>query len=204
MRARRHRLPAIVAALLLPGCSGDGDSPAAPDPEEPGIPTDLTDPAAFLESFTEAWNEQDHQALAALLAPDFEFCVRNPQDFPWLPGGCWSRDAELQIAANMFDPEFEGSVAAVQSIEVAINVLQLVETGPGTIEATADAIITVLTGPGDGWSSDTRLMFTLVSDPDGFLRLRKIREVAKLEPGARASSSPDPSVSWGELKALYK
>jgi hypothetical protein len=200
----RRVLAALVMVALPAGCGGEGDSPAAPDPDEPGIPTDLTDPLAFLESFARAWNDQDHEALAALLAPDFEFCVRDPQDFPWLPGGCWDRGTELRIAANMFDPDFEGPVAPVQSIEVRISVLVIAGgKGPGTIEATTDAIITVLTGPDDGWSSGTRLVFTLVVESsDGFLRLRKIKEVSKLEPGARAAG-PDLSVSWSELKAVY-
>ncbi|HMB69745.1 MAG TPA: hypothetical protein VKU85_10555, partial [bacterium] len=71
--------------------------------------------------------------------------------------------------------------------------------GQGETEVTVDSVITVLTGPADGWSTDTRFIYRITEQPDGFLRVREMREVLKLEPGRSSVEA-----SWGGVKNLYR
>jgi hypothetical protein len=168
-----------------------------------GIPVELTDPPAVVRSLAQAWEEKNGYALGALLAPDFAFFIRGDQAhyFPWLTGPSWDRDTELGFAANMFDPAFVGAVPPVQSIQFDHLLLASSLVAPGEHELTTDAVVTVLTGPGNGWSADTRFVFRISEQPDGFLRVREMREVWRLEPGRAGASAP---TSWAVVKDLYR
>jgi hypothetical protein len=154
-----------------------------------------------IASFELAWEKRDRAALEALLAPDFEFCVLDPSLFAWLGGSCWGRSTELRFAANLFDPAYAGSVPPVHVIDLDLTVLEVVSV-PGVHTVPVDCLITVLTGPSDGWRVDARLAFTLVAlGYHGDLGIREIREVSALQP--RGDDLGIPLLSWGELKALY-
>src|SRR6187401_1424808 len=94
-----------TSLLMLQACSDD-DNPEAPNPDE--IATDLTDPAQVIEAHEKALTKKNYAAYEALLDADFEFfpLERDATDFPWMTGSSWSRDQELNIIGNMFNPAF--------------------------------------------------------------------------------------------------
>jgi hypothetical protein len=106
----------------------------------------------------------------------------------------------MTFIGHMCDPHFVGANPPVQSIHAAYNLLSRQDTPPGIHKLWADAVLTVLTGPMDGFSVDTRLVFTLAEQADGHLRIRTIREVEKLKRGDRSVEE----ASWGSIKALYR
>ncbi|HMB70941.1 MAG TPA: hypothetical protein VKU85_16620 [bacterium] len=174
--------------LLLPGC------PLSPDKDDGGgdpddtreIPRDSVRGA--LARLEQVWEQKDFRGYEDLLHTGFRFYIRDDEasDFPWLPNPYWGRTEELDFASNMFDTNFTGENPPVQSIEWEFNVLNEVITtdvdGESVTEVTADAIITVLTGPSDGWRSDTRFIFDVIADPDeeGLFQIKRQAEVLKL------------------------
>jgi hypothetical protein len=193
----------LAYSLLVVGCSLGGcfqpssDELAGPDPNF--IETDLTEPGAVIESFSKAFTKRNYDAYAALLDADFEFCPlsEDAQDFPWLESPCWDRATELGIIANMFDPNYAGPGHPVMGNELECTELGRRALGEGSFELTCTLQGRVMTDSNDGWSFDTRALFTLVTR-DGFLRIRRITEV-----GAGRSRSVEQK-SWGRIKAGYR
>jgi hypothetical protein len=185
----------IVLAAL--GACGDDDNGVNPDGV---IPTDLTDPAAVIDSHGRALEQKDYAAYEALLDNTFEFVPlpADAQDFPWIQGGSWPKATELEIIGNMFDPEFSGEESPVDAIEANFTVLSQQTLPTGRIELTTNTQGRVLTSSMDGWSFDTRVVFELVSR-EGFLRIAKMKEV----PVTFGARSVEES-SWGSIKSLYR
>lgn len=155
------------------------------------IPVLLTDPQEVIGSYALAWERREYAAIEALLAPDFEFhpVALDLVQLPWMMSDRWDRATELGITANMFDPQFVGAVPPATSIVHPFAILSTREIQAGTFEVVIDASVTVLVGPNKGWRSDTRFVVTVVEQPDGFLRIRKIEEVLKLAPRSTEGSS---------------
>lgn len=125
-------------------------------------------------------------------------------DFPWLPGNSWSLDEELRIVGHMMDPHYNGEERPVRTMQfeyVVIDQRNILDANQNVIgvEATCNAVVTVLVASDNGWLADTRFIFLLVKDTNGFYRIRSIREVQVLEPLASVEA-----VSFGGIKARYR
>ncbi|NNE42778.1 MAG: hypothetical protein HKN12_01090 [Gemmatimonadetes bacterium] len=205
----------LPLCLLMAACATDGNGPMDPEPdpdpevqtpmEIDGIVVENTTAAETLTAFGAAHEAKSLAAYTALITDGFEFHIRDDDAdaFPWLSDDFWGRATELGMIANMFDPAFSGSNPPVDSIDfdqVILSQRDLSDTDNVVIavEITADATVTVLTGPNDGFLSDTRLVVELVEDADGFFRVDRVDEVEKLGP-ARAEDS-----SFGSIKSLYR
>jgi len=190
-RTSQKRIAAALSLIgllvLLPGCplSPDKDE-GDPPPDSREIIRDSVDGA--LGRLAQVWVNQDLRGYEDILHTGFRFYIRDDEalDFPWLTTPYWGRTEELDFAANMFDANFSGENPPVQSIEWTFNILNKVATtdidGEPVTEVTTDAVITVLTGPADGWSSDTRFIFDVIADPnqEGLFQIKRQQEVLKL------------------------
>ena len=175
--------------LVLPGC------PLSPDEDDGGGggPDDrldeATSPSLALTRLSQIWEQKRYQEYTELLHDQFTFWLRNDDagSFPWLSEDFWGRTEELAFAANMFDESFSGDNPPVDSIDWDFNILNernLTDAQGNVIavEITTDATIQVLTGPNDGFRSDTRFIFELVEDPRnaGLWQVFEQREIEKL------------------------
>ncbi|MGQ0720621.1 MAG: hypothetical protein ACT4PE_03480 [Candidatus Eiseniibacteriota bacterium] len=214
---KRHVLRAAVIpfALTLAAC-GEGDGllegiDELDDGLVGGIPTNLTDPAAVIGSHAAALGAKNLDAYTALLEPEpagrsaeagFRFYPLDTDaaQFPWMTGDSWGAADELRFMGNMFDPEFSGAQPPVDSIEMGFTILSQREVQAPLYEITIAALITVLTAPDEGFSTDTKFIVLLARQADGYYRIREIREVPRQLRGAAAVAE----ASWGENKALYR
>lgn len=209
--------PLFLGVLAFAGfaaCGEEGPAESGEDLGEiGGIPTKHTDPAALLAAHAQAISEKNLAAYEAMLMPaedgfrSFEFCPtpEDVNDLPWMQGGCWGYETEIGIMTNMFDPNYASPDAeAVQTIDMDIAwVGAIVESGDGTIVATAGTHVVVMVGPNDGFRAETHLVFTLVPGVEG-LRIWEVREneLPWLE-----FASPVPGIqftSWALIKARYR
>ncbi|NNE44454.1 MAG: hypothetical protein HKN12_09610 [Gemmatimonadetes bacterium] len=175
--------------MILPGCplSPEEDNGGGPDPET--RLDDPTTPELALTRLAQVWEQKRFQEYSDLLHDSFRFYIRDDDAdaFPWLANDFWGRTEELQFASNMFDSNFSGTNPPVDSIEWMFNILNqrnLTDAQGNVIavEITTDATIQVLTGPNDGFRSDTRFLFEVVDDPNqpGFFQIQRQQEVEKL------------------------
>lgn len=218
MRTSRTMLAAVFVALLLPAGCSDEENPAGNDgngAEQGGtsvILTNHTDPAAVVAAHAEAMSARDLQAYDALLAQPgksaagFEFCPRamDVYSLPWLEGDCWDYEAEIAIITHMFDPNYSSPEAKpVQSIDMQVYILSITESGDGSTVVDCTTTVLVMVGPRDGFLTDTRLLFTLVSDGQ-YLRIQRIEEIER-QKAIRASvgQAAVPS-SLAAIKSLYR
>jgi hypothetical protein len=194
------------------GCGEDGGGPADPDgDQQQGIPTDLTDPAAVLDSHAQALEQKDLDAYVALLEPEpagrsaepgFRFYPldTDADDFPWMTGDSWGVADESRFIGNMFDPEFAGEQPPVESISMDFQILSQREVTPGEQEISITALFIVLTGPDQGFAVDTKFIFLLAEQADGFYRIREIRELPRQK---RIGFAALEATSWARVKGLY-
>jgi hypothetical protein len=198
---------ALLTAILT-ACGNEADAPS--DPGD-GIATDVTDPLAAVASHFQALSERNLGAYLALLEPDpggrsaapgFRFYPLDTDldDIPWLQGDSWGYADEALIMTHMFDPDFSGAEPAVEATLTDFHVLSGRDVASGLDEMTTTGLITVLTGPNQGYSADTKFIFLLADQPDGYLRIREIREVPRQSRGAESAVDPR---SWGGIKARY-
>jgi hypothetical protein len=203
-------LTSILAIAALAACSSD--SPSGNDTgDPPGIQTNVTTPEAALDAHAQAMNARDFDAYQAMMEPippgreaaGFRFYIRDDDagEFPWLPDTWWGYDVESQILRNMTDPEYDGEERPVETIEFEYRIIHELVVEDGRL-LTADADITVLVGANTGWLANTRFLFLLVEDADGYYRIRSIREKKILEPAPHPSLRVEES-SWGSIKNLY-
>jgi hypothetical protein len=169
-RSFLRSLPVVSALcgllLVLPGC------PLSPDEENnPNDDVRLDDPTTpelALNRLSQVWERKLYREYELLLHDAFEFFPldTDADDFPWLQGESWGRTQELVFAANMFDPDFSGEQPPVDSIDWNFQILSQRETTDATYgavtEVTTTALITVLTGPDQGFSSDTKFIFLII------------------------------------------
>jgi hypothetical protein len=200
------RVPHLLLIAAALGCA-DGDPVA---PVDDTIPTDVTTPAAALDSHDRALEQRNADAYVALLekpqAGDpftgFRFYFRpdDADEIHWLVGDSWDLETESALIRNLMDPQFDGSELPFQQVELATQVVEERSLGD-RVELTVNAFITCLTAPDAGWATDTRLVFTLATDSGGFYRIRSIREEQHITPFA-----PEEGIearSWGSIKAAY-
>jgi hypothetical protein len=177
----------VGLVLLLPGC------PLSPDTDDKKPPVDTrpierTSVEGALGRLAQVWVLKDYDGYEQILHTGFRFYIRDDEadEFPWLPNPFWGRTEELVFAENMFDANFTGENPPVQSIEWTFDTLSSRVTtdidGETVTEVTTDALITVLTGPSDGWRSDTRFIFDVIEDPDepGLFQIKRQQEILKL------------------------
>lgn len=167
----------FMVAISLGGCLFEpaSDEPTGDDPNF--IETNLTDPAAVLNAFSKAFNTRNLEAYGALLDAEFMHypLERDADDFPWLPGACWDKAAELDAIAIFFDPSYAGPPHPLFGEECAVTELSRRATSEG-LELTCMAQGRVLTAENDGWSFDSRVIFTLINR-DGFWRIWRLIEI---------------------------
>ena len=163
---------AVLMALLvtLSGCplspdSDDGDEP----PTETRAPERTTILGA-IDLMRWAWANKNADQLDQVLHDEYEYFPIADDEFPWIPQDGWNKTIEMAIARNMFDPSFisEDTGENVDTIEMIFNILNQrpVSDFPNAIEVTADMDATVLWAQGDGATSDVRMVFIVVPDPD--------------------------------------
>jgi hypothetical protein len=180
-------LSLVVLLLLLPGC------PLSPDKEDKSPPVDTrpierTSVDGALARLAQVWELKDYPGYEEILHTGFRFYILDEDaiDFPWLPEPFWGRTEELDFAGNMFDAEFSGESPPVLSINWEFKILtdprQTTDAdGETVLEVQTDATIEVLTGPTDGWRSDTRFVFDLIQDPQDarLFQIKRQQEVSK-------------------------
>jgi hypothetical protein len=201
----------LVLLILVQGC---GDS----QPVSPGRqlteaiasdrrvdldPVATTDPVDLVTTYAELCSSRDFTRTVGLLDRDFRFVASfGDGDLPCLDGnGAWSREVEIAIWRNMTDHDYSGSEPPVTHIDMDTSILSVQDLAPGEHRVVADVIAVVLVGPSDGWSTDTRLQFHLVTRRSGTLAIREILELERFEPGSRTSSEP---ASLAAVKCLYR
>jgi hypothetical protein len=89
----------------------------------------------------------------------------------------------------------------VDSINMDFTFLSQRDVEPCLREVTATALIVVLTGPDQGFAADTKFIFLLAKQVDGYYRIREIREVPRQ---SRGEASAVVGSSWAEIKVLYQ
>ncbi|NNE42777.1 MAG: hypothetical protein HKN12_01085, partial [Gemmatimonadetes bacterium] len=166
MRLAGNGTVIALAALLLAACSTDGDGPMEPQDEGPaeidGVVVENTTPQDALTSFAAAHIAKSVAAYRELICEDFQYFIQ-PADlnyFPWLQSDSWDRITDLSLTANLFDPNFSGTTSPVETCGFLFNILNqrdlLDDDGVFlAVEVTVDATITALTGPNDGFLTDT-------------------------------------------------
>jgi hypothetical protein len=177
----------IGLLAVLPGC------PLAPDSDNGHEkPTRLTYPRNTPEDTIrrqgQIWEQQRLPEYEEILHDQFEFYVLDldANDYPWIVDGFWGRTDEIDMAKNMFDDNFSGAEQPVESISFQYDILGQRTTTDGDgnpiVEITANAVVTVLVGPSDGWISDTRFIFDVIEDPDepGLYQIKRQQEVEKI------------------------
>jgi hypothetical protein len=171
-----------LAGLVIvgPGCILTPDS--GDEPSDTRIVNERNTVRGTILRQGEIWQKKRLTELEDILHPEFTFYIRDDDasDLPWVIDGFWYRNVELEIAANMFDPEFSGETQPVDTIEYTYRVLSDTPIAGGSL-VTADADARVLVGPDTGWFSDTRFEFEVVPDPDqaGLFQIRLQREVRR-------------------------
>jgi hypothetical protein len=202
----------ILAAALLAGCGDDSVSP----PPDDGTGNDgwnFTEPAAVIAAHAEALTERRIDMYTALLVPppdgrgegdEFRYYPRSDDldDFPWLNGNdFWGRDEELGILGHMFDPNFVSSETSesIDAINASIQVLSSAPEGEEIVVVT-NFSAQVLWATDAGLAVDAQLVFRLVTDVDGFLRIGEIHEL----PGVGRSETAIEAATWGQVKSLYR
>ena len=104
----------------------------------------------------------------------------------------------------MFDPDFSSPEAEpVQSIDMDLYVLSTAEPGDGRVLVDCTSTVLVLVGPDDGFFSDTRFFFTLVSDGK-YLRIRRIEEIERQKASRGGVPRAAEESSFANIKALYR
>lgn len=190
-RSFRSKLPAALALFgllaYLPGCPLSPESDSG-GPKEDTRLVERNTIDGTLQRLTQVWEQKLYREYELLLHTEFTFWILDEDAvaLPWLPEPFWGRTEELDFASNMFDPNFTGANPPVQSIEWDFNVLNVRPTtdasGAPVTEVTTDASITVLSGPNDGFRSDTRFVFDIVKDPNNadLFQIKRQQEVLKL------------------------
>ena len=155
---RRHRFGVLaglaIAMFTAAGC-GDGISLTRSVQEIPIFQVDFTDPVKALLAHGEALSQKNHDAYVALLSPDFKFYIRDDDasDLPWVVNGAWPYSVEIEIMANMMDPNFSGNELPVEAIEadfIVRNISEIIGPDSEGYLLLADADMRVLVGPGYG------------------------------------------------------
>lgn len=166
-------LAGLFALLLwLPGC------PLSPDSDEGGggpdntIAPERTTVDGAIALFEFVWAEKRIDLYQELLHNEYEYIPQSEDliDFPWLQGQPWDRTDELGIATNMFDPSFVSSETSetIDTIDMDVSTLSsrpLTEPA-GAFEVTTTMLATVLWAADTGATSEVRMIFVLVPDPN--------------------------------------
>lgn len=168
----------LCALLLLITACSDDDNPQSPPIDF--IETNLTDPFAVSGSFEKAFNDKNYEAYAALLDDEFEYCPlnRDVNDFSWILIECRNRTEELAMIANLFDPSYSGPVHPVFGDALGLTVLSSRALPADRLELDCAAQARIFASESEGWSFDSRLLFTLVKRGE-FWRILRIVEVAR-------------------------
>ena len=169
----------FMVALYLGGCLFEPNSAGDITGDDPNfIETNLTDPAAVLNAFSKAFNTRNLEAYSALLDSEFMHypLERDAEDFPWLPGVSWDKATELDGIATLFDPSYSGPPHPLFGEQCAVTELSRRATSEGGIELICIAEARLLAAENEGWSSESRLIFTLINR-DGFWRIWKLTEI---------------------------
>lgn len=180
-------LVALVATA--PGClfspdSGGGGGGPCTDCREPVRNT----VEGAIELFGFVWRQKRLDLYEQLLHSEYEYVPQSTdlQDLPWYtPETPWLRTDELQMAQNMFDPEFVSDEnpdqQAVDTIEMALTRLNEASTQDG-VEVTTSADIRVLWDANSGAFSAVRFVFLVVEDPDepGLFQIKRQAELSDI------------------------
>lgn len=199
----RRRFPLSLFAAALIACTAGCDGLLAPDlsatSDDPTF--DLSKPADVVQAWAWAFDEKNYDLYDALLDAEFQFFPRaeDAVDFPWMIGPSWDRVAEMEIAVNMFDPEFSGEPPPVSEI-VLVATVQSQSTSPvGRPLLTCGTVGSVLTGPVDGFAFHTRVEVELILRGATY-RVLIVRELGSLLP----LPSSVEAASLGSIKNLFR
>lgn len=199
----RFPLPFVAAALFAftIGCGSlSPDDDGVDDlPDEPAF--DLSKPLEVMKACDDSFAKRDYAEYEALLDADFQYFPREAEanDFPWMDGDSWGRSVELGMIANLFAPALSGMMPPVDKITFASELHENRTNAEGRPELTYNVQGTVLTGPAEGFSFNTRLKLELVLRGETF----KILSMVESYPSFR-SDKFDGWTSIAMIKNLYR
>ena len=168
LRARAACVPLVTLAALSPACIF---SPPHRDPVGDPVGIQATSVARALELYAYVWTNRDYDRYQQLLHDDFLYYPQSQDlhDMPWILGDSWGRTLELQIARNMFNPDFQPTdprAGSIDSIKMDISILgQRDDPQSGGVQVLTHATAQVLYDASSGASSDVRFQFLVVPDP---------------------------------------
>jgi hypothetical protein len=185
IRAASAAAGLVSLVLLSPGCIfSPQDSSGGPGPG-PTVPLRNSVQGA-IDLYAYVWTSKDYDRYQQLLHNDFEYFPQTVdlQDLHWLTGDSWGRTEELQMAHNMFNPDFQPAdphAGSIDSIKMQLQVLSQ-ENDPqrGGVVVTTHATAQVLYDASNGASSDVRFEFLVVPDPagGGLYQIKQQKELA--------------------------
>lgn len=200
---RAARASCVAVGLLAVSCAEDENPSGPAEPEGPQAVAEV------IAAYAQALHERDLEAYEALLEQDFEFCPapNSLADYPWLMGReCWSREEEIDMIANMFDPAFVSPATgwAVHRIDSDLTLESSTWRDFVTV-ALCTASFVVLESEDSGLRSDTRLAFEIVPHVEG-PRILSIEELPLLRGRDDLPELPvvPPPPTWASIKADYR
>lgn len=190
-----QHFPARKAVVLLglvalvttaPGCLFSPESGG----KGPGDCVDCREPTrntvqGAIDLYGFVWRQKRLDLYEQLLHSEYEYVPQSEDliDLPWItPDSPWLRTDEIQMAQNMFDPEFVSDLnpeqQAVDTIEMALTPLNEASTQDG-VEVITIADIQVLWAANSGAFSEVRFVFLVVEDPDepGLFQIKRQEEL---------------------------
>ena len=182
-RAASAAVGLVSIALLSPACIF---SPAPNDKIIGDKPPDRRSVQGVIDLYAYVWTNKDYDRYQQVLNNDFEYFPQTVDlhDFPWLTGDSWGRTEELQMAHNMFNPDFQPAdphAGSIDSIKMTLQVLSQ-ENDPqrGGAVVTTHAQVQVLYDASNGASADVRFEFLVVPDPagGGLYQIKEQKELA--------------------------
>ena len=205
MRRLRNTVPIMLAVFVAVGC-GEDAPPNAPD--DGRLRTNHTTPAGLVGAYERCLIEKNLDAYAELLHADFEYHNDRLGDFSWVPEEGWDLATELGILANMFDtsyisPETGESLGEIQAQIENVHHEQALRDGELRTVVTTHFVTTSLWGFGWGAYTDSHMVFDLVPDESGFLRIRRLEEI-NFGFAAGRDAPIIATASWTVVKAMYQ
>ena len=185
IRAASAAVGLVAVVLLSPGCIFSPDSSNGTGPGPTTVPLRNSVQGA-IDLYAYVWTNKDYDRYQQVLNNDFEYFPQTVDlhDFPWLTGDSWGRTEELQMAHNMFNPDFQPSdphAGSIDSIKMTLQVLSQ-EDDPqrGGVVVTTHAQVQVLYDASNGASADVRFEFLVVPDPagGGLYQIKQQKELA--------------------------
>ncbi|MFN8178508.1 MAG: hypothetical protein U0167_11275 [bacterium] len=178
----------LIALLLLsPGCIFSPES--GNNHKDPTAVPKANSVQGAIDLYAWVWTNKDYDRYQQLLHDEFEYFPQSEDlsQFPWLVGSSWGKTEELQMARNMFNPDFQPppppsgpAAGSIDTIKMTVTVTnQVNDPQRGGVVVSTHAVAQVMYDSSNGASSDVRFEFLVVPDPHngGLYQVREQREL---------------------------